>query len=497
MSSKGITRAIIEPWKNKVLELVQAKIDDIRNNFTDRPIKSVLKDDHEAKLCLKELHNNFVFCPTDKAANNVSIICKQFYAKTLIEELSSNTYTQVLDTNEKDIVKNHLDFQNSFLLPIDSSMDHLPPIYWIPKMHKNPIKARFIIGSKTASLKPLGKAMTNIFSLAFKMKNSYYRKSRFFSGLKHFWPIDSHNQIIETLDRLSKKKQAHSINTFDFSTLYTKIPHDKLLDVLSIITDSLFDNINRKHIVVGNKSAYYVKDRSFRFKFEPESIKCCTKFLMDNAYFKVGNAIFRQIIGIPMGSDPAPFFANLFLSHYEASWIKSLKSTDYERAKKLLNAFRFIDDLASINDQGEFERSHQLIYPQELVLNKENESSLAATFLDLDIKVVDNSFVYQLYDKRDDYNFDIVRFPFLSSNMPSRMFYSTISAEILRICRASSEYGLFLGKCKIFLKRMKSQGARKERVLSTIKRFLHKHRLEFEKFGQSIEAFIDSIKYVC
>ena len=132
-----------------------------------------------------------------------------------------------------------------------------------------------------------------------------------------------------------------------------------------------------------------------------------------------------------------------------------------------------------------------------MVHNKENETSLAATFLDLDIKVVDNSFVYQLYDKRDDYNFDIVRFPFLSSNMPSRMFYSTISAEILRICRASSEYGLFLGKCKIFLKRMKSQGAKKERVLSTIKRFLQKHRLEFEKFGQSIEAFIDSIKYVC
>ena len=145
----------------------------------------------------------------------------------------------------------------------------------------------------------------------------------------------------------------------------------------------------------------------------------------------------------------------------------------------------------------EFQLSHHLIYPPELLLNKENEdTNLSASFLDLDIKVVNNKFVYQLYDKRDgdNYDFEIVRFPYLSSNMPSRMFYSTISAEILRICRASSSYDLFVTKCISFLKRMKNQGAKKERTISNIKRFLQNHLQEFSKFDITIKTFVDSIK---
>ena len=65
-----------------------------------------------------------------------------------------------------------------------------------------------------------------------------------------------------------------------------------------------------------------------------------------------------------MGSDPAPFFANLFLFHYESKWIKKMKES--------ANMFRFIDDLTALNDGGEFERSFKEIYPPELVLKKEN-----------------------------------------------------------------------------------------------------------------------------
>ena len=63
-------------------------------------------------------------------------------------------------------------------------------------------------------------------------------------------------------------------------------------------------------------------------------------------FFRVGDCVFRQIIGIPMGSDPAPFFANLFLFHYECEWIKKLaKNKKIGLARKFKNTFRFIDDL--------------------------------------------------------------------------------------------------------------------------------------------------------
>ena len=46
---------------------------------------------------------------------------------------------------------------------------------------------------------------------------------------------------------------------------------------------------------------------------------------MGNCYFTFGDKVFRQVIGIPMGPDPAPFMANLFLFYYESKWVKNLK----------------------------------------------------------------------------------------------------------------------------------------------------------------------------
>ena len=78
-------------------------------------------------------------------------------------------------------------------------------------------------------------------------------------------------------------------------------------------------------------------------------MKAAVAYLLDNCFFKIGKKLFRQIIGIPMGSDPAPFFANLFLYFYESKWLKELKRIDLSRARRFGNTFRFIDDLTAIN----------------------------------------------------------------------------------------------------------------------------------------------------
>ena len=147
---------------------------------------------------------------------------------------------------------------------------------------------------------------------------------------------------------------------------------------------------------------------------------------LSNCYFTVGLKIFCQVIGIPMGSDPAPFFANLFLYYYENKWMKDLKRKDLIKARKLCNLFRFIDDLSALNDSGEFERNTLNIYPEELELGKENQNDLEATFLDLSIEIRNNKFEVGLFDKRDNFNFSIVRMPEKSSNIPSNIFYSAI-----------------------------------------------------------------------
>ena len=69
------------------------------------------------------------------------------------------------------------------------------------------------------------------------------------------------------------------------------------------------------------------------------------EYLIDNVYIKVGNNVYRQTVGIPMGTDCAPQLANLFLFHYEYLYMKNLMHDNLCMAKKFGNTVRYIDDL--------------------------------------------------------------------------------------------------------------------------------------------------------
>jgi len=224
----------------------------------------------------------------------------------------------------------------------------------------------------------------------------------------------------------------------------------------------------------------------FNIKFDKITLKAAIKYLLENSYFKLGDSIFRQIIGIPMGSDPAPFFANLFLYFYENKWMLDLKKKDILLARKLSNIFRFIDDLNAINDNMVFQRSYKDIYPVEMVLGRENKDDFSASFLDLDIKIINNKFQVGLFDKRDAFPFTIVRMPHKSSNVPSTMFYSSFGAELLRIARASNNQIQFTNSIKPLVNRMLKQGAYLDKLSNVTKKFYNRH---FEEFTNLVHNF--------
>ena len=96
------------------------------------------------------------------------------------------------------------------------------------------------------------------------------------------------------------------------------------------------------------------------------------KHLITETYFEIGNLLFRQCIGIPMGIDPAPFWANLYLYHYENLYVTKLIKTDRYKGFKFKNCSRFIDDECNLNDSGVFAQSYREIYPEELELKCEH-----------------------------------------------------------------------------------------------------------------------------
>ena len=62
------------------------------------------------------------------------------------------------------------------------------------------------------------------------------------------------------------------------------------------------------------------------------------------------------------------------------------------------------------------------IYPAELQLNKANASDTVAAFLDLNLSIHNDIVSTKIYDKRDDFNFDIVNFPFLDGDVPQSSY---------------------------------------------------------------------------
>ena len=133
------------------------------------------------------------------------------------------------------------------------------------------------------------------------------------------------------------------------------------------------------------------------------------------------------------------------------------------------------------------------IYPPELELGKENLDSSRASFLDLDIKVEDRVFVYNQYDKRDAFPFSIVRLPFVCSIMPSKIFYSSISAEILRIGRTSSSAADFVSRSRVILDRMSKQGSDKARVLKSLVKMFNNHTNDLLHIAGQPNTFVELI----
>ena len=494
----GLPVAAFADWKNNVIRKMDDRIMALANNRTIST-PSIFKDAN-VKKCLSDLQMNYVMVPIDKAANNVAFVCKRYYATVILKELgldgsSTSTYSKIENQSPDEIINLHkVELNDRFKLKVEDSMSTLPDIYWTPKLHKNPIKSRFIIASKNCTVKHLSKNISSIFCLFNKMIETYNKKAAYYSGINAYWIVQNRDPVLEAVKKSVHRKSAKCVSSFDFSTLYTKIPHDKLIDVLHKIIDFVFKGGTRKKIAIDKHGTAYWSGtkKTSSFLFTKDSIIDAVSFLIKNCYFKFGDKLFRQDIGIPMGSDPAPFFANLFLYHYESTWIKSIKKTNNILARKFGKVFRYIDDLLALNDGHSFQSYHHEIYPSELQLNKENEVNTETNFLDLHINIEDRVFTTKLYDKRDNFGFDITRLPYRNSNIPCRMFYSSIAAECLRICRATSSDHQAIASIKSLLARMDSQGADRLKMKNFITKAFNRHHIN-QKFGIADNSFVNRI----
>ena len=396
---------------------------------------------------------------------------------------------EISETNPVNLINDDIALCERYGLTLDEEQKTLPIMYWTPKMHYTPSRARFIVSSAKCSTKPISRVVSNAFKLIFNQIQNFHHMSQFYKNYNRFWVINNSKPLIERLDVINTRKKAEDISTFDFSTLYTKLPHNDLLRVLNIHIDFAFDGGTSKYLGYSDNKVFWKRKPVKKRTISRFQLKALVKHLITRTYFVVGNLVIRQSIGIPMGIDPAPFCANLYLHHYEHEFITGLMRTDKRRARKFLNAFRFIDDECNLNDHGEFARSFKEIYPEELHLKCEHQGT-KATFLDLHVQIIDRIYVYKLFDKRDDFPFSIVRMPDLSGNLPAFIFYGSIMSEFLRIARCTRLVEDFIPRAKMLCERMVSQGGSKNVVLKQIRKAILRHPIPFSKYSLPVSEII-------
>ena len=92
---------------------------------------------------------------------------------------------------------------------------------------------------------------------------------------------------------------------------------------------------------------------------------------------------------------------------------------------------RYLDDPLNI-DNTFFDSMVNHIYPSELQLNKAKVSDTEASFLDLHLSTSDGFVKTKIFDKRDDFDFDIVNFPFLEGDVPRSTSCGVYISQLFR-----------------------------------------------------------------
>ena len=353
-----------------------------------------------------------------------------------------------MQISERSVVSEHVTKCEQLRADVKITQHKLPTMYWIPKLHKKPYKARFIANSSSCTTTKLSLLLTSCLTKIKEYVKLYCDKAYQNSGINLFWSIKNSNEVLSKLQ--NKRYLASTLSTYDFSTLYTTLPHDLIKDKLTKLIQKTFAREKRSFLACNTELAYFTDEQVKRYTMWTCSEVCeALTFLLDNIFVRYGNAIYRQVIGIPMGTNCAPLVADLFLYCYERDFMLSLKPDSQADVIKAFNdTSQYLDDIFNI-DNPYFDQMRSSIYPKELTLNKANNSDISAAFLDLDLSINSGIVSSKIYDKRDDFDFKIVNYPHLDGDVPRATSYGVYISQLIRFARACSSVEDFSNRNRV------------------------------------------------
>ena len=176
---------------------------------------------------------------------------------------------------------------------------NLPYLYWTPKLHKSPHKHRFTADS--IKTKDLSYLLTKLLSTIKDGLVKYCNTKTSRNGVNNMWILKNSTSLLSSLDQLDVCT-ATSVWTFDFSTLYTSIPHDLLKSRISNLVHNAFrkkdGSVRYTHIKSTRAKGYFTYDINGGGDnmYTANNICGMFEFLIDNIFVQFGGGLFRKVI---------------------------------------------------------------------------------------------------------------------------------------------------------------------------------------------------------
>ena len=152
----------------------------------------------------------------------------------------------------------------------------------------------------------------------------------------------------------------------------------------------------------------------------------------------------------------------------------------------LKSIFRYQDDLLVVNDNGLFDTVYKDIYPQEMILKKTKLSPAVVNFLDAIISIYQGKFIFKLFDKRTEFNFNVINYPYTCGNVPNAPTHGIFVSQLIRFCNMNSIFKNYVTDCKNIYTKLVNQRFDKS-LRQKFDDFCELHILCWSKFGRNIQ----------
>ena len=130
------------------------------------------------------------------------------------------------------------------------------------------------------------------------------------------------------------------------------------------------------------------------------------------------------------------------------------------------------------------------IYPTELQLNKVNSSDTKAPFLDLNLSITNGILSSKIYDKRDDFNFEIVNFPYFDGDVPRSPSYGVYISQLSRFARVCSNVDDFNNRNLFLTAKLLKQDYRYNKIRKAFSKFYQRHSELIVKYNIRLKTLL-------